>query len=542
MELRWTTRLAAEAIRTDLLEDMEWQRVGLDRLALLWEAVDAPQELWRNNAELYIQHRPGCVAVEWVTPDHQQRAVIKDKASRTLAFGGVPKAALDAAKESRVPLFSTPAAASNGSIQYAIAYPVYAHENLRGYVVSFFDVARSIDENLVDVSGLGFSFGVLLPGQPEHTLPKTNREHEADWSTTTPVPLPGVTWQLRVWPTADVVVRIRSMFPEVVLVLGAVLSVLASFTLHFAIRASQSSARTQKANADLEREIAVREGVEKELRRARGELEIRVQERTRELATANISLQTEIAEHDRAEQSLRQLTDRLFQVQDEERRRLARELHDGATQNLVALSMDIAVIRDAIRSGHTGTEEVINKCAHLARQCTEELRTMSYLLHPPLLNELGLGPAVREFVEGFARRSGIQVTLNINPELGRFEQQLELTVFRIVQETLSNVHRHTNSQTAKVTLVRHSDFLQLEVADAGQGMPAEVLAGNGAFVAGVGLAGIRERLRLIGGRLDIRSGASGTTISALMPVRYLGMNEAVATGNDSAGNPPLRLQ
>jgi signal transduction histidine kinase len=197
------------------------------------------------------------------------------------------------------------------------------------------------------------------------------------------------------------------------------------------------------------------------------------------------------------------------------------------------------MIRDAIRLRDTGTEELVNACARLARQSTEELRTISYLLHPPLLNELGLGPALREFVEGFARRSGIQITLNINPELGRFEQQLELTVFRIMQEALSNIHRHANSRTAAVTLVRHSGFLHLEVADVGRGIPPEVLAGNGSVAAGVGLAAIRERLRLVGGHQDIRSGASGTIIDALMPVADVAMNKAAASGGDSVGGSPV---
>lgn len=540
MQLHWATKLAAEAIRTDLVEDMEWQGVGLDRLALLWEAADPPQPLWTSSARLYIQHRPGCVAVEWITPDQKEREVVTDKLARTLAYGGVPNAALDAAKHSRVPLFSIPAAANDGSAQYAIAFPVYANDKLRGFIVSFFDVARSLNNNLGDVSGLGFSFGITLPGLPEHTLPGTNREHERDWSTTIPVPLPGVTWHLRVWPTADAVAKIRSTFPDMTLLLGTVLSVLASFTLYFAIRVSDSSTRTKKTNHDLQREMAVREGAEKELRRARDELETRVQERTRELATANVLLQSEVSEHERAEHSLRKLADRLFRVQDEERRRLARELHDGATQNLVALSMEMAMIRDAIRAGETGTEERLDTCARLARQCTEELRTISYLLHPPLLNDLGLAPALREFVEGFARRSGIRITLDISAGLGRFEQQLELTVFRIVQEALSNIHRHACSRTATVTLARDSDFLHLEVADAGRGMPPEVVTGNGS-AAGVGLAAIRERVRLVGGHLDIHSDASGTTINAVMPAAHLAINKASTSDSDSGRVSPVPL-
>jgi signal transduction histidine kinase len=304
------------------------------------------------------------------------------------------------------------------------------------------------------------------------------------------------------------------------LLLGTVLSLLAFLTLFFAMRVARS-------NRALQREIAVREGVENELRRARDELGTRVHERTAELATANVLLQKEVTEHERAEDALRELTGRLFRMQDEERRRLARELHDGTTQNLVALTMDVARLRDAIPAEDTSTQELGRGCVRLARECTEELRTLSYLLHPPLLNELGLTSALQDFTEGFANRTGIDIAVNIDPELGRFDQQLEVTVFRIVQEALSNIHRHAHSRTAAITLMRHADCLHLEVADAGRGIPPEVLAKEGSKMAGVGIAGIRERVRLLGGTLDIQSGTRGTIIQVVLPVSFLSVRKAV---------------
>ncbi len=529
-EIGWATQLAAEAIRTDLREDMEWQRIGLDRLALLWEASDAPQSLWTSNAELYMEHRPGCLAVEWIAADGNRRVVFtKTRMRPLLAFNGVPTTAMDVARASRTTVFSTTDAVGDGTTQWAVVHPVYVSDEFRGYVISFFDAARTIDDNLADVTGLGFSFAVVFPTQQlEHVLPGTNRQYEQRWATTFEVPLPGVKWQLRVWPEPGTMVRIRSLLAPITLGVGTALSVLACLTIYFATRVARSSARIELANEALHREIAVREGAEMELRRARDELEERVNARTAELVTANVLLQREISEHQDAEDSLRQLTGRLFQLRDEEQRRLARELHDGATQTLVALAMNLSLIRDAIPSD-SSTKTLVSDSARLLQQCTEELRTISYLLHPPLLAELGLASALQDFAEGFEARSAIDVSLNIDPALGRFHQQLELTVFRVVQEALSNIHRHAQSETAAISLEQHSDFLHLEVRDAGRGVPPEVLAASGCKLAGVGIAGMRERVKLLGGQFEIQSNNRGTRIDIVLPTAAPGASAKKAS-------------
>ncbi len=518
-EIRWATQLAAESIRTDLREDMEWQKVGLDRLGLLWEAADPQQSLWTKNAELYIEHRPGCVAVEWIGTSGDRRLVVtKSRFRPPLAFNGLPTTAMDVARNTRTTVFSTIDAVGDGTAQWAVVQPVYAADQLRGYVISFFEAARSIDDNLADVKDLGFSFAVVFSPQLEHLLPETNREYEQRWAQTLTVSLPGVKWKLRVWPNASTMVRIRSYLSQITLAAGTMLSLLAFLTVYFATRVARSSARTKLANEALQREIAVREGAERELRRARDELEERVQGRTADLATANVLLQREIADHEHAEDSLRQLTGQLFHLRDEEQRRLARELHDGATQTLIALSVNLALIRDAIPAEDCSTKTLLSDSARLLRQCTEELRTISYLLHPPLLNELGLAATLQDFVEGFRDRSGIQVSLNIDPALGRFRQQLELTVFRVVQEALSNIRRHAQSKSAAISLEHQADFLHLEITDDGRGIPPEVLASTGSKLGGVGIPGMRERVKLLGGKLEIQSSKTGTRIGVVLPI------------------------
>ena len=259
--------------------------------------------------------------------------------------------------------------------------------------------------------------------------------------------------------------------------------------------------------SDITQEVQAAE----ELRRAHDELEHRVQERTADLVQSNQFLQAEIIERKEAEQQVQELSRRMMRVQEEERRNLARELHDGATQNLVALTLNMAPILEAIDIA-PATRAMMEECVRLIDESTNELRTISYLLHPPLLEELGLSRTLRGYVEGFSKRSGIAVTLTTQGELDKLGFDVELAVFRIVQESLSNVHRHSHSSTAHILLVRQGSSLNLDISDQGRGIPA------GKDNTGVGIAGIRERVRLLKGTVTIRSDASGTIIRISLPV------------------------
>jgi signal transduction histidine kinase len=157
----------------------------------------------------------------------------------------------------------------------------------------------------------------------------------------------------------------------------------------------------------------------------------------------------------------------------------------------------------------------------MIEECAQEIRTISYLLHPPLLDELGLAAAIRNYVEGFSKRSGVQVTFDTPHGLERFPAEVELTLFRIVQESLGNIHRHADASNARICLACDAEQVMLEVSDPGRGMSGETIraieAGRGS--TGVGIAGMRERLRLLGGRLEIESGGQGTTVRAIIPRR-----------------------
>jgi two-component system NarL family sensor kinase len=220
---------------------------------------------------------------------------------------------------------------------------------------------------------------------------------------------------------------------------------------------------------------------------------------------------------DRTEQ-LEHLSARLMAHQDDEQRRIARDLHDSAGQYLSAILMNLdAVLRDAEASPRNAK---IAEAREMADRCLSETRTISYLLHPPLLDVLGLGSALTTYVEGFAKRSEIAVELEVPDALSRFPNDLETAIFRVVQQSLSNIHRHSGSRSAVVSLSSNADAVSVKISDKGQGIAAKTVKGfnSGNILLGVGVAGMRERIRNLGGSFLVQSDESGTTVSASIPL------------------------
>ena len=227
-------------------------------------------------------------------------------------------------------------------------------------------------------------------------------------------------------------------------------------------------------------------------------------------------LTDQVRERVRAEAAQRALSARLLTLQDEERRRFARELHDSVGQHLAAMKMGISLLQNKLPG-----DSMLQDCLNLLDDSIAETRTISHLLHPPLLDEAGLNSATRWFVEGFAQRSGVEVNLEIHDGEERLSDAIELVLFRVLQEGLTNVHRHSGAKQADVSLNIVGNNVILRVKDHGRGLPPDVLQnlredGTG---GGVGLAGMTERIREIGGQLEINSGDSGTEIVARVPVR-----------------------
>ncbi len=230
-------------------------------------------------------------------------------------------------------------------------------------------------------------------------------------------------------------------------------------------------------------------------------------------------LAEDITEDKLAEESLHQLSIRLLQAQDEERQRIACELHDSTAQKLAALKMNLGRLEEEMPRLSGMMKKVLGDSFDIAEACSQEIRTISYLLHPPLLDELGLAVALRSYVNGFSKRSGIQVSLKLPRKKERLPPETELTLFRVVQESLGNIHRHSGSKTASIRLARAASRAVLEVGDRGRGFPPVELEAvkKGKALPSVGIAGMQQRLRQIGGQLEILFGKTGTTVRAIVP-------------------------
>jgi len=245
------------------------------------------------------------------------------------------------------------------------------------------------------------------------------------------------------------------------------------------------------------RDITERRVNEKALQQAHDRLESMVEQRTA---------------------SVRQLSLKLLTVQDEEHRGIARELHDSVGQHLAGIKLSVDQLRK--QESPDKQTEMLSQLSESLDQCMSETRTISYLLHPPLIDELGFSAAAKWFVGGFSQRSGIKVDLELSNESKRLPRSVELPLFRILQASLSNVHRHAHSPSVDVRFTINEREAQLEVKDYGKGIAPELLGRfNGSGVGtGIGLAGMRERWRELGGRLEVESDANGTLIRAVIPI------------------------
>ncbi len=287
---------------------------------------------------------------------------------------------------------------------------------------------------------------------------------------------------------------------------------------------ARSLAQAQVLQADMNR-------VDEELRLSRADLEQQVAKRTQELTVSLDALRSEVACRQKAEAQFRNLSATLLRLQDEERRRIARDLHDSTGQTLAALKMSVAALKIAVER-RAPTAELFDDLNLLADQALAEIRTTSHLLHPPLLEEAGFVSAARWYVEGFAKRSRIQVELQMG-DAAKIPSRIEMVLFRVLQESLTNVLRHSTASKAEVGLDIGENIV-LTIKDYGKGIRSETVnefmqTGTG---AGVGLAGMRERVREIGGALQIQSDSSGTTVRVAVPAVIANQRDSETTATN----------
>ena len=229
-----------------------------------------------------------------------------------------------------------------------------------------------------------------------------------------------------------------------------------------------------------------------------------------------LEINIDVTDRVRSEQNLRELSTYLMRIQDDERRRIARELHDSTGQKLAALKMNIEALKAA--KGKGNSPKLVSESIQLVDEASQEIRVLAQLLHPPLLDEAGLVSAVKWLVDGFTARAKMPVDVKASPDLGRLPDNVEIALFRILQESLNNIYRHSGATTASIDLKRKDETVELRITDNGNGLPDEVVSGDGKPAFGVGILGMRERMAQLGGILEIQSGKGGTSVIATVRI------------------------
>ncbi len=286
--------------------------------------------------------------------------------------------------------------------------------------------------------------------------------------------------------------------------------------IHSVVRTAKRARNRQR---EVQRLLSQERDYASRLRTARDELDQRVKERTSELSHTNLDLTREIKERERAERALRNLSAKVLTIQDEERRRIARDLHDGVGQTLTAAIMAVSQAISCPDPLPAGCQSGLREVQHHLQQAAGEVRTVSYLLHPPLLDESGLLSAVRWYTEGFSKRSKLKLKLELDERTERFGQDVETGLFRILQEALTNVHRHSGAEAVHIKITSSNGRLTLSIKDNGKGIPSDALRMTPNGRQGVGLSSMRERSALLGGTFNVATNRRGTLIAVSVPLQ-----------------------
>ncbi len=503
--IRRVTRFAVQAVRNDIADEIRTQLLAEVQLAQLYafKGSLSRQEL-NSYASIFVAHHPGYLALLLTDEAFHVRFLFGSAQAKPyldILFGpaGPLKRTFGGDANKQEVMLSPAVFLQNGESGHAVLAPIYYGGKPQGFIIALLDDRKFLADALADQEGLGYGLAVLEDEREVYRSPGNDFTNEKRWGQTAELALGAAPWGVRVWPQALLLGEIEPRLPQFAFTTGSVIGMLMATTLLLAWTAYIRS---------------------QELSHARDTLEQRVQERTSELKSVNSALEAEVHERAQAEQSLRELSGRLLRLKDEEQRRIARELHDSTVQTLGALAIDLEKIQQLPDHDSQKAKKLLADGREMVERATTELRTMSYLLHPPILDDLGLNDVLPWYAAGFSNRSGIQVSVDIQSNLGRWPHEVELALFRIVQEGLTNIHRHSGSPTAKICLFGDARQLRLRIADQGKGISPNGLVpdGNAREVVGVGIAGMRERVRQLGGQLQIESGKHGTTLTVTLPI------------------------
>ena len=452
---RQATKAFVQSLHTDILDEVRHQTLAQVRFGNLLSIEPKPSEAdWTDQAKLFTSHHPGYIAVQWVDADYRSRWVVVDDddeahRSELIALEPPLERMLQVLRNrcQAGAVFAPPFRLWNGNIGHHVVAPVCRKQDFLGFLIAVVDETKVLSDILSDHIDSGYGIAVLEGDQQLFGAHSPESEKQKSWVEEDQIGLPGVMWRIRVWPDSAVLHQIESHLPGRAFLLGSLIGLLLFTTIDFA-RTSYLRSR--------------------ELLKTQDELEMRVKKRTAELQDANHELVTLIDERKRAQESLQDLTGRLLRLRDEERRNVARELHDQGVQTMGAVALNLEKVQKLVPESSSKVRKLLADTSDLVEEAINELRTMSYLLHPPLLDDLGLEGALPWYVEGFSRRSGIQVKLSLPESLGRLQPEVELTLYRIVQEALTNIHRYSGSATGEITVFHDRDQIVLTVLDHGQ--------------------------------------------------------------------------
>lgn len=256
-----------------------------------------------------------------------------------------------------------------------------------------------------------------------------------------------------------------------------------------------------------------------------------------------IGIVRDITEQTHSKDTRLHLLRELMRTRDDERRRLALDLHESAGQSLAALKMNLGLLREALSKRSKGALALLQSSLELAEGAIREVRTISYLMHPPMLDEAGLDSALRWYARGFSERSGIQVRVDIAEAIGRYAREIEITIFRLVQEALTNVYRYSGSRTATIHLVRQNKHIRAEIHDEGCGLQTLFNTSGRRVVPGIGIADMRARVEQLNGTFEIESlPGRGTTIRAVLPVISSELSRPECIAVSDTDSPHQRLE